>query len=89
MKELGKLYVGVTCANCGTHDEGVPTDNGNTRCGKCGRFGEEPEMYCAKHDTDYSDIYPKDKHCPMCREEQNIAAQRRHEATRDPQIEPW
>lgn len=87
--DFGKLYVGVSCSNCGVHGEGVPTDGGRTRCGKCGRFGEAATEYCAEHDVDYSGLFPRDNHCPMCREERHRRDMMEHERTRDPQVEPW
>lgn len=88
-KELGQLYVGIDCSNCGVHGEGKPTSDGRTRCGKCGAFGSEAEEYCAEHDVHYAGLYPEDNHCPYCREEQRIRDMHRHEMTRDPQVEPW
>lgn len=88
-RELGQLYVAVRCTNCGTHGEGKPAKNGRTRCGKCGAFGSEVEHYCQKHELDYSEIYPNDVHCPYCREESRRQSEYMHQATRDPQVEPW
>ena len=88
-RQKGQLYVGVECSECGVHGEGIPADNGKTRCGKCGQFGSEATEYCAHHDLDYTGLYPEDNHCPMCREERRQREQRVHEMTRDPQIEPW
>ena len=86
-KELGKLYVGVNCSNCGVHGEGVPASNGKTRCGKCGRFGSEAERYCAEHDTRYPSGYD---HCPLCRERQRVEQmeQEMHERRADPRMHP-
>ena len=80
--------MGVKCGKCGVHNDGVAS-NGTIRCKRCGRFGEEPKEYCAEHDVHYKDLYPEDNHCPMCREERRIRDMRQHEATRDPQMEPW
>lgn len=88
-REMGKLYVGIDCTNCGVHGEGRPTDGGRARCGKCGRFGSEASEYCVEHDVHYAGLYPEDNHCPMCREERHIQEMHQHEVTRDPQVEPW
>jgi hypothetical protein len=88
-KDLGELYVGVNCTNCGVHGEGRPTDNGRTRCGKCGSFAQEADNYCQKHDIHYDNIYPEDVHCPYCREERQQRNQEIHMATRDRRVEPW
>ena len=88
-RELGQLYVGIDCSNCGVHGEGKPAKNGRTRCGKCGAFGSEATEYCAEHDVHYEGLYPEDNHCPMCREEQRQRDALQHEMTRDPQVEPW
>jgi hypothetical protein len=82
------LYVGVSCEECGVHDEGRPSTNG-VRCDRCGRFGTAPENYCHKHDLQYGDIYPEDKHCPYCREERRQREEMAHVVTRDPLAEPW
>lgn len=88
-RDLGELYVGVRCGNCGVHGEGIPTDGGRTRCGKCGQFGERAEQYCAKHDINYAGLFPEDNHCPLCREERRQREMEMHEVTRDPRVEPW
>lgn len=41
---------------------------------------------CEKHELNYPTGHVT---CPRCQQEQNIEAQRLHEATRDPQTEPW
>jgi len=88
-RELGELYVGVKCDNCGKHGEGVPTDDGRTRCGKCGQFAEEVDGYCAEHDIDYGKLSGYD-HCPMCREERNIRAREQEiqERRANPRMHP-
>lgn len=88
-RELGKLYVGIDCRNCGVHGEGIPAGNGKTRCGKCGQFASEAKEYCVRHDVHYANLYPDDNHCPYCRENRRQRELRVHDATRDPQIEPW
>ena len=48
------------------------------------------DQYCSKHDLDtpaYEDT--GDPHCPYCREERRIEAERQHMITRDPRVEPW
>lgn len=85
---LGNLQVGVDCEQCGK-TAGVPMSNGQQRCFTCGRFAQEAEQYCLTHDVDYSNIYPNDPHCPMCREERRVQDMRMHQMTRDPMVEPW
>lgn len=88
-KDLGELYVAVSCDKCGVHGEGKPADNGRVRCGKCGKFGSKAEQYCVEHDIHYKGLYPEDNHCPYCREERRQREAYQHEVTRDPQMEPW
>jgi len=48
------------------------------------------DMYCAKHNLDspaYEDT--ADPHCPYCREESRLEAERQHMMTRDTRVEPW
>lgn len=50
---------------------------------------ENNDQYCKIHNLD-EPVYPNsDPHCPRCREEQRIAGEMEHRATRDPQVEPW
>lgn len=79
--------VAVDCPECGK-GVGEQTNQGS-RCLGCGQFAPETDMYCIEHDLDYSTIYPEDKHCPYCREEQRQRDMMIHDATRDPQVEPW
>ena len=51
---------------------------------------DSDDMYCAKHNLDspaYEDT--ADPHCPYCREESRLEAERRHMMTRDTRVEPW
>lgn len=86
-REMGQLYVGIDCSNCGVHGEGTPAESGGTRCAKCGRFGSEAQQYCASHDVNYAALNGYD-HCPMCREEQRVEqmAQEMHERRADPRM---
>ena len=50
----------------------------------------DTDYYCERHDVKephYKDT--EDPHCIYCREERKIQAQRIHDATRDPMVEPW
>ena len=87
-RELGKLYVGVRCANCGGHGEGIPTDDGRTRCGKCGKFGQELTQYCAEHDVDYGRMAYDE--CPACKEERRVREMEHEMMARrsDPRMHP-
>jgi hypothetical protein len=80
--------VGVNCSECGVHRNGEKTNDGRTRCGKCGQFGEEAEQYCVEHDTNYAGL--PGSGCPYCREEERIRAQERemHARRSDPQMHP-
>jgi len=82
------MNIGVKCSKCGIHPNGVAS-NGSLRCNQCGRFGEEPDEYCAKHDIHYKGLYPDDNHCPQCREERRIQEMERERMTRDPMVEPY
>lgn len=65
-----------------THPENThPLDRHDTNDNE-----EETEYDCKKHELNYQTGYDS---CPRCTQEQNLEAQRRHEATRNPQVEPW
>ncbi len=51
---------------------------------------DSDEMYCEKHDLK-SPAYEDgpDPHCPYCREERRVEAERQHRITRDRTLEPW
>lgn len=78
----------VKCDNCGDSDGTFDNRTGQYRCGECGQYAEPKSNYCDKHEVDYGSITGYD-HCPRCRQEENIRAQRRHQMTRDPRVEPW
>ena len=51
---------------------------------------DSDKMYCAEHDMKtpmYEDT--GDPHCPYCREERRLRAEREHMLTRDRTVEPW
>jgi hypothetical protein len=51
---------------------------------------QSDEYYCEKHNvTEPAYKGQVDEHCPYCRVEQNRRDYIRHEATRDPLVEPW
>jgi len=80
--------IAVECDSCGRSATGTKSDSG-LHCGKCGRFAQEADEYCAIHDVDYKGLYPQDNHCPACREERRIRDERQHMMTRDVTVEPW
>jgi len=52
--------------------------------------GMEDDYYCEEHELKtpmYEDT--ADPHCPYCREERRIQAERQHMLTRDRSVEPW
>jgi len=51
---------------------------------------DSDKMYCDEHNLKtpmYEDT--GDPHCPYCREERRIRAEREHLLTRDRTVEPW
>jgi hypothetical protein len=51
---------------------------------------QSDEYYCEQHNvTEPAYKGQVDEHCPYCRVEQNRRDYIRHEATRDPLVEPW
>lgn len=86
-RELGRLEVGIDCSNCGI-TKGHPVSDSLNRCVDCGRFAsDDPDVCCLIHELRESP-YPSGE-CPYCEEERNIRAQRQHQMTRDPTMEPW
>jgi len=48
------------------------------------------DYYCEKHDLkEPAYKHSNDAHCPYCREERRIRAERQHMMTRDSRVEPW
>ena len=86
-QDLGHVFVGVECSDCGTHVEGVPADSGRTRCGKCGQFGSPADDYCSEHDVNYGRISGRSR-CPLCVEERKVQRreQEMHARRSDPNM---
>lgn len=86
--QLGRLEVLTLCANCDDFAKAVPAGENVNRCTECGAYAtDDPDVCCARHELRESP-YPSGE-CPYCEEERNIQAQRVHEMTRDPRVEPW
>jgi hypothetical protein len=50
---------------------------------------ERSESYCERHDVDPADLSRDFTRCPYCVEEERLAWELEHQATRDPMDEPW
>ncbi|UBF22659.1 hypothetical protein HRTV-25_gp78 [Halorubrum tailed virus 25] len=49
----------------------------------------EKENYCERHDVNLDALPTGYTRCPYCEMEADREAQLRHQATRDPTLEPW
>lgn len=86
--QLGRLEVLTLCANCDAFVKATPEGENLNRCTECGAYAtDDPDVCCARHEVRNSP-YPSGT-CPRCEQERDVRAQRMHEATRDPQVEPW
>jgi hypothetical protein len=88
METLGRLQVGIDCESCGITKGLVVSENVN-RCIECGRFASDDtsDVCCVRHEVRDSP-YPSGQ-CPYCERERDRRAQRQHEMTRDPTLEPY
>lgn len=81
---------GVRCSDCGpTLGTTAGIDQGGLRCRSCGQFAEPCPTYCAKHEVYWGGLTGYD-HCPACREERRVEAQRQEEMARraNPRMHP-
>ena len=86
--KLGVIHVGIDCENCGI-TKGVVVDDNLNRCVECGQFASDDtsDVCCLQHEIRNSP-YPSGE-CPYCEEERRIRAERQHQMTRDPMVEPY
>jgi hypothetical protein len=86
--QLGRLEVTTYCQQCAAFTLGIAAGKSNDRCTECGCYtSQNPDVCCTVHEVRESP-YPSGV-CPYCEEERRIKAERQHQATRDPTLEPY
>jgi len=88
VSRLGRLETSTYCKNCGDFVIATPEGESLNRCTDCGAFAtDSPDVCCKIHELRESP-YPSGE-CPYCEEERRIQAERQHQMTRDPTLEPY
>lgn len=84
---LASGEIATYCTNCDDFTT-ASKEGDSARCTDCGAFAStNPAVCCARHEVRRSP-YPSGQ-CPRCEQEQSRRAQRMHEMTRDPRVEPY